>query len=169
MGGTLTFFVQVTNFLFIISVNGDISSNLVSYWSFSGDASDDSQHGNDGTVNGAILTYDRFNQSNEAYFFDGIDDYISILNSSNNNINYNLEIYSSDVSVSAWFKTSTTSNSRIYSKGSSSCLTGYMVRTNNVNGNQHVLWEMSSNNYCILQLTGATMINDNKWLCIFIC
>ena len=74
-----------------------------------------------------------------------------------------MEIYSLDVSVSAWFKTNTTSNSRICSKGSSSCLTGYMIRTNYVNGNQHVLWEMSSNNYCILQLTGTTMINDNKW------
>jgi hypothetical protein len=51
--------------------------SLVGYWPFNGNADDESGNGNDGTVYGATLTEDRFNIPNSAYFFDGIDDYIS--------------------------------------------------------------------------------------------
>lgn len=50
---------------------------LVAEFKFSGNAN--SEDGNySGSVNGAILTKDRFGSENSAYYFDGIDDYISI-------------------------------------------------------------------------------------------
>lgn len=49
---------------------------LVGYYPFNGNANDESGHGNHGTVHGAILTEDRFDNPDQAYFFDGEDDYI---------------------------------------------------------------------------------------------
>ena len=58
------------------------TSGLVGYWSFTGNANDESGNNHNGTVNGAILTVDRFGQSNNAYSFDGVNDYIAIAPSS---------------------------------------------------------------------------------------
>jgi hypothetical protein len=47
------------------------SNGLVGYWGFNGNANDQSGNGNNGTVNGATLTSDRFGNNNSAYSFDG--------------------------------------------------------------------------------------------------
>ena len=54
------------------------TNGLVGWWPFNGNANDESGNGNNGTVNGAILTADRFGNSNMAYSFDGIDNYIQV-------------------------------------------------------------------------------------------
>ncbi len=54
------------------------TNGLVGYWPFNGNANDESGNGNNGTVNGATLTTDRFGNVNDAYSFDGIDDFISL-------------------------------------------------------------------------------------------
>lgn len=51
---------------------------LVAYYPFTGNAGDSSGNGNHGTVNGAMLTADRFGNSNMAYTFNGTTDYIDI-------------------------------------------------------------------------------------------
>ncbi|MCK5644564.1 MAG: hypothetical protein KAJ19_27450, partial [Gammaproteobacteria bacterium] len=53
-----------------------IDTSLIAHYPFNGNANDESGNGNDGTVNGAALTTDRFGNENSAYSFDGIDDYI---------------------------------------------------------------------------------------------
>jgi Concanavalin A-like lectin/glucanases superfamily len=45
---------------------------------FNASAEDISGNGYHGTVNGAVLSEDRFGNSNSAYYFDGIDDYIKV-------------------------------------------------------------------------------------------
>ncbi len=57
------------------------TSGLVGWWPFNGNANDESGNGNNGTVNGATLTTDRFGVANKAYGFDGVNDYIIINNS----------------------------------------------------------------------------------------
>ncbi len=52
----------------------NLQNGLVGYWPFCGNANDESGNGNDGTVNGATLTEDRFGVENAAYSFDGVDD-----------------------------------------------------------------------------------------------
>jgi len=64
------------------SVFADLNDSLVAYYPFNGNANDESGNSNDGTVNGATLTTDRFGNENSAYSFDGVGDYISIQNSS---------------------------------------------------------------------------------------
>lgn len=76
------------------SVSGSLTQGLVGYWPFCGNANDDSGNGNNGTVNGATLTTDRFGNSNSAYSFDGNNDYISILRN-----------YQNEFSVSIWVNT----------------------------------------------------------------
>lgn len=71
------------------------SNGLVGWWPFNGNANDESGNGNNGTVNGATLTTDRFGVAAEAYNFDGVDDYIDIGN--NNNLNSNI------ISISVWY------------------------------------------------------------------
>ena len=56
----------------IIPTNG-----LVAYFPFNGNANDESGNGNNGTVNGATLTTDRFGNASNAISFDGVNDYIS--------------------------------------------------------------------------------------------
>ena len=78
------------------------TNGLVGYWGFNGNANDESGNGNNGTVNGATLTTDRFGNSNGAYSFDGTTNYVSMnLNSINNQFDTNSEITSI-----VWVKTS---------------------------------------------------------------
>jgi len=55
-----------------------LNDGLVAYYPFDGNADDESGNGNDGTVHGATLTVDRFGKANNAYSFDGVNDYILI-------------------------------------------------------------------------------------------
>jgi hypothetical protein len=83
---------QVPNY---VPING-----LVGWWPFNGNANDESGNGNNGTVNGAALTLDRFNNTNSAFNFDGLDDYIQGLNPlSNLTSNYSISCY---VNISSW-------------------------------------------------------------------
>ena len=122
--------------IFIISASflyADLSDGLQAYYPFNGNANDESGNENDGTVSGAYLTNDRFGNSNSAYCFDGSDDFIEI-NDSNS-----LDIGLSDYSIVAWIKTTHTSYGRIFSKGSSQCTTGYMMRTGGAGGSHSFL------------------------------
>jgi len=65
----------------------NLQNGLVGYWPFCGNANDESGNGNDGTVNGATLTTDRFGNANSAYDFDGVNDYIEVLNSTDFDLN----------------------------------------------------------------------------------
>ena len=76
------------------------SNGLVGYWGFNGNANDQSGNGNNGTVNGATLTTDRFGNSNSAYDFDGISNYITVLD---NNV-FNMQNFT----ISTWVKNSST-------------------------------------------------------------
>ena len=56
------------------------TNGLVGWWGFNGNANDASGSNNHGTVFGASLTSDRFGNSNKAYSFNGISNYIKMLN-----------------------------------------------------------------------------------------
>jgi uncharacterized protein (TIGR02145 family) len=73
------------------------TNGLVGFWGFNGTANDQSGNGNNGTVNGATLTTDRFGNANSAYSFDASQNAkISLPLQQNEIITY---------SISAWFKT----------------------------------------------------------------
>lgn len=71
------------------------TNGLVGWWPFNGNGNDESGNGNNGTVNGASLTSDRYDNSNRAFNFNGFSDYISVLD--------NPSLSVSNVSISAWY------------------------------------------------------------------
>ena len=79
------------------------SDGLVAYYPFNGSAYDASGNANDCTVDGPILSSDRFGNLESAYEFDGIDDQI-------NNLDGIIEI-GNNLSISIWFKTNNSNQS----------------------------------------------------------
>jgi len=61
----------------ILSFSQVITEGLVGYWPFNDNANDESGNGNDGVVNGAVLSNDRYDNPNSAYYFTN-NDFISI-------------------------------------------------------------------------------------------
>jgi len=105
-----------------------LQNGLVGYWPFCGNANDESGNGNDGVVNGATLTEDRFGNMDRAYSFDGLDDIISLPNESNVQGN-------AARTVSAWFKlNSNFADGAIYNGGT------------NGDGNDFTVWIYSIGN-----------------------
>jgi len=76
------------------------TNGLVGWWPFNGNANDESGNGNNGTVNGATLTVDRFGNANKAYNFDGVNDFIDYPSGANSSLNL-----IGDFSICFWMKT----------------------------------------------------------------
>lgn len=70
------------------------TEGLVAYYPFNGNADDESGNENNGDVNGALLSVDRFGTTNACYEFDGNDDYIAI--------SYDEDLIPFNITVSAW-------------------------------------------------------------------
>jgi hypothetical protein len=73
----------------------NLANGLIGYWPFCGDANDESGNGNNGTVNGATLTSDRFGNPNSAYDFDGLQNYCTLPPMFDNGVN--------EFTISLWF------------------------------------------------------------------
>jgi hypothetical protein len=73
------------------------TGDLVAYYPFNGNATDASGFSNDGTVNGAVLSADRFAVTNNAYYFDGLDDFILVPNVAHLN-------FQNSISVNFWLR-----------------------------------------------------------------
>jgi hypothetical protein len=87
-----------------------LEDGLIAYYPFNGNANDESGHGNNGTVYGAILTEDRFGNTSSAYSFDGIDDYVEIPDSTSLDL-------SQQLTVAAWVYPLSTTDCHVVSKG----------------------------------------------------
>jgi hypothetical protein len=83
----------------------DLKTGLVAYYPFNGNAIDESDNGNHGTVYGATLSTDRFGNANKAYLFN--NNSIQVANSSSLN--------PTTISISLWFL-STGTNMNLISK-----------------------------------------------------
>jgi PKD repeat protein len=147
--------VLLTVFI-VLSANGQIPTNgLVGYWPFNGNANDASGNGNNGTVNGAVLTADRFGNANSAYYFDGVNDYISIPNSPTLNFEANSQSYS----ISLWCKTNdptlTSVSSRLIEKRNKNYPYSWQVNHDTVIG---CVYDVS-----IVNIVKLSVIGDNIW------
>ena len=83
-------------FLSALYSHAQCNDCLVASYPFSGSAMDISGNGNNGIVNGATLTKDRFGNENKAYAFDGRTSHINLGNA------VGLKRYKSDYTVSFW-------------------------------------------------------------------
>ncbi len=67
----IIFFIITLSQVVPVRAQSFLTNGLVVYYPFNGNAKDASGNGNDGTVEGAILTADRFGHANSAYYFNG--------------------------------------------------------------------------------------------------
>lgn len=136
------------------AVSGSLTQGLVGYWPFCGNANDDSGNGNNGTVNGATLTIDRFGNANSAYSFNGVNNFISCLNN-------NIPAGNSSRTFSAWFYLTPTNG---YSDGYSVLsygtntfpdgrLNDIFIKENDVTFNTHMNYSTNTN----------PLNNNNLW------
>jgi hypothetical protein len=93
----------------LLSANAQVpnyvpSNGLVGWYPFSGNANDQSGNGNNGTVNNATLTTDRFGNTGMAYGFDGVSSYIYMGNISKLN-----NTQDSTITISTWLNYNTKS------------------------------------------------------------
>jgi hypothetical protein len=143
-------------------LQGTLTNGLVGYWPFCGNANDASQNGNNGTVNGATLTADRFGAASNAYSFNGnsrID--VGTLNTQIGGSN-------SSWSVQCWFKSNGSLN------GDMVLVTDYSSNTNSdqVVSTWLALWSFTFNNKVGSALRNIpngwdvlsiNPYNDNQW------
>jgi hypothetical protein len=131
------------------------TSGLVAHYPFNGNANDESTNSNDGTVNGATLTDDRFGNVNSAYSFDGVNDTIT-LNLQQSNI--------TAYSISAWFKTS--NGGAILAGQGTNGETGITLHAHNAaTGGAHsgkLLYVADGAAVSVGKLTDSTF-SDDKW------
>ena len=71
------------------------ADGMIAYYPFNGSVNDESGFEKNGSLYGAVLTSDRFNQPNNAYSFDGLNDYINFNNAL-------LPVDGSDFTLSFW-------------------------------------------------------------------
>jgi hypothetical protein len=150
---TRVFAVCAVFFLFLGTANAGISDGLVAYYPFNGNANDESGNGNNGTVNGATLTTDRFGKTNSAYSFNGTDNEISLSNLPP------IENYS----VVMWFKKGVALN---YPTNGEADLFGTQLASNNTNFKFgfHGAWKDS----LLVQIAaGGTTIYDNSFKVVY--
>lgn len=115
--GYATFSFQVVNTLDL---------GLVAHLPFDSNAEDVSGYNNHGRVSGASLAPDRLNNPNNAYYFDGVNDYVEVSDDSS-------LYFSNEFSLSAWINLQSGKEwgSRIIDKSVGSQGTGWVLDTYN--------------------------------------
>ena len=121
----------------------NLQNGLVGYWPFNGNANDVSGNGNNGTVNGATLTADRFGNSNGAYSFDNLSDVISLTN-----ISPSLNNFSKTISVWLKFPNQYQYSSLAVVKNGTAYSTGFDLAIDQNNS------AYGANNYLVVFLAG---------------
>ena len=102
-----------------------LQNGLVGYWPFCGNANDASGNVNNGTVNGATLTTDRFGNVGSAYHFNGVSNFINVPDA-------NSLDFSNNYTLSGWYQINNINQTdqAIIGKGRASSGTGYHLLVN---------------------------------------
>lgn len=69
---------RLDNFRIHLLEEESANDSLVAEYRFNGDAADSGPYSRNGTTQGAVLIQDRFGESDRAFLFDGVDDYIRV-------------------------------------------------------------------------------------------
>mgnify|MGYP003328694244 CR=1 FL=1 len=154
-------------FTLILNINFSfaqtLSDSLIAHYTFDGNANDITGNGNDGTVNGATLTTDRFGNLS-AYHFNGSSDYISYHHSSN------FQPGTFPITVTAWIKCNSNSFAAVFGNDfTPDAYTGFLMQVN-VSGGQGYLSVGYGDGTASATTPahrrtkfGTSDVNDNQW------
>lgn len=128
----ILFFVLL--FSWVSNTQAQIIEDLIAWYPFSGNAIDSSDNGHNGQVSGPILVEDRFGNPEEAYQFDGVNDFIVVPDQQS------LWLSNQDYSIALWVK--------FISSPESDSLTCALVskRINYSSGNGYLFQRIGLNN-----------------------
>jgi hypothetical protein len=134
------------------------TNGLAAWYPFNGNANDESGNANNGAVNGATLTTDRFGNSGKAYSFDG-SHYILIAN--------NPIITNSNYSISIWFNSNNTYcsdwNTLIRSGNNTNCgWQGFAINRED-NGTKYGFNDYGNNTYSYQTSTSCNNFLISSW------
>ena len=151
---------EIESINFANSIPDEPTEGLVGYYPFNGNADDESGHGNNGVVHGATLVDDRFGNPNSAYSFDGISNYIEVLNSESLNPN-------SGISFGGWFKIEDIDQ---YSRSmiSKTEYSGYNISLNNGGYEGLISARIWVNGSYLITAFETTLIQPNTWFCVYV-
>ncbi len=138
----------------------DISSGLVAYYPFNGNANDESGNGNNGTVNGAIPTTDRFGNANSAYRFNGVGDNIQVANQSLLNFES-----TQDFTICAWILCNSMQPGRyIVAKYDETHIASYGLGTGFTDGSYSFIRDaLTPDPNDLVATRGTKKLDDGKW------
>ncbi|MEL7535342.1 MAG: LamG domain-containing protein, partial [Bacteroidota bacterium] len=134
-----------------------LQDSLVAWYPFDGDALDYSGNANNGIINGANLTPDRFGNPNSAYFFNGSSDFISMANTQNFKPDF-------PITISAWVKIDDYGNNVVFNNDFTLGFhRGFWL--NIVNGNLYISYGNggAATSAGRQSIGGATLLQLNQW------
>ncbi len=134
----------------------NLQQGLVAYYPFNGNANDESGNGNNGTVNGATLTSDRFGNANAAYSFDGVSNFLST--------NSPIVVGQSSRSISLWMNSNgNTSNQQqvLIDEGGNVCGSGFAIVKHN--SPENIKLDIGCN-----FVDADAPITENEWMNIIV-
>jgi hypothetical protein len=129
------------------NVWADLDDGLVAFYPFSGNVNDESGNGYHGTVQGALITADRFGKLG-AYGFDGVDGRIKLDGEAMNSLN--------SFTITCWMKTFDTGSSNNFFSAAHSGQPNELVIQHN-NGKMTLFVHSQSHQM------SETRIDDNSW------
>jgi len=131
--------------------------SVVLYYSFNGDASDLSGNQNDGQVKGATLTSDRFGVPDNAYYFDGVDDYIAF-------DPVGLPLGDSPRTISAWVKVESYPPELFPGLGSRPSVIGWGLNDwDQLSEMQLVDGRLQFHTYSVINQSSGVLMELNQW------
>jgi hypothetical protein len=133
------------------------TNGLVGYWPFNGNANDESGNGNNGVVNGATLSTDRFGNVNSSFSFNGQNQRIDVPT--------NNQLYNTSFSVSCFFRLDQVdiqTNAAIFiSSGQGSPNNGLYIGVNGNANNYFGFFDFYSNQ--LYSSNPLSVVGDNTW------
>jgi uncharacterized repeat protein (TIGR01451 family) len=97
------------------------TDSLVAWWPFNTNGNDESGNGHNGIVTGAMPTFDRAGNPNEAYFFNGVEDLIQVA--------HHPDLNSLPISFSWWMKPQTNDDGgQVFTKYANATWNGYTIQ-----------------------------------------
>lgn len=154
----ITFFLLTSSNLIVAQTPSYVpTEGLMGWWSFSGNANDESLNGNNGIVSDATPTTDRFGNLDNAYNFDGVTSSIDFGNSIN---------ILNDFTISFWINTSQETTGgwqsgygMILSKEDASGVPDWSIGVSD----GKIKYKKGSNTSIYYQLTCTPVINNLQW------
>lgn len=142
----------------------NLNMGLVAYYPFNGNANDASGNNRNGTlVNGTTFGLDRFGAPNSSAKFDGVDDYVRIIDNGN-------AFYSPTLSIVLWFYSESANQQTIISKRdyTNSVGTGghQYKMTINYNPIPGVISTLVGNNATCSNNPTPNFLNSQEFLCL---